>query len=331
MRYVLVDARGTPTPRIRPPTHPHPSQQIQHVGKEVDLTRLVSHKDFIDLILPRGYVVPRSPCTRTFHPHLTHKHSDSTLTKTLRETTNIPILGVTESVCHVYVDKECEVKKAIEVILDSKSKDVDVGCNRGASTARAKFNALDTLLVHEDLAKDGRMLEIIRALRDAKIGTLGGPRASENLGLTEAPSLSAEWGQEQVITIELVSSVEEAVSHVNTHGSFLADGIVTESDEAAEYFLSNVDSACVMKNASTRFCDGYRLGIGAETGVSTQRVNSGRGPVGVTGLLSSRWIVNSSSCHTTAQEADGKWQYLHENITKESEKAPKAKAKAASA
>ena len=226
------------------------------------------------------------------HP-LLYPNRDQALVQRLRETTRIPILGLCESVCHVYVDKECDVQKAIQIVLDSKNSEVETGCNRGVANLKASSNAMDTLLVHEDLAEDGRLLEIIRAMRDAKIELLGGPRASSVLGLSESYSLSMEWGSEAKATIEIVSSVDDAVQHIGLYGSSLADSIVTTNEATGKRFLDNVDSACVFYNASTRFADGYRLGIGAETGVSAKRAHSGRGPVGVKGLLTSRMVCKS--------------------------------------
>eukprot|EP01061_Rhynchopus_euleeides_P047823 TRINITY_DN9860_c0_g2_i1.p2 TRINITY_DN9860_c0_g2~~TRINITY_DN9860_c0_g2_i1.p2 ORF type:complete len:741 (+),score=314.85 TRINITY_DN9860_c0_g2_i1:98-2320(+) len=268
-----------------------PTDAIQYLGEETDLVRLVTQKeDFIDLILPRG---------------------DPSLVQQLRETTRIPILGVCESVCHVYVDTASEAQKAIDIVLDSKNSEMETGCNRGVANLKASSNAMDTLLVHEDLAKDGRLLEIIRAMRNNNIDIVGGPRASAALGLSKAESLALEYGSESKATIEIVSDVHEAIHHIATYGSSLADAIITTDDATAETFLREVDSACVFQNASTRFADGYRLGIGAETGVSAKRVHSGRGPVGVKGLLTSRMVIRSDQHHTTKQEVDGNWAYLH--------------------
>ncbi|KAJ9460776.1 delta 1-pyrroline-5-carboxylate synthase [Diplonema papillatum] len=268
-----------------------PGDAIQLVGDEVDLTRLVSQKEhLIDVIVPRGA------------PSLASK---------LQNMTNIPVLGTSEAVCHVYVDTKAELDKAIGVVLDSKLFRGGPGCH-AHSPSTVSYNTLDTLLIHQDLAHDGRLLEIVRAMTDAKIKLFGGPRASSHLGLAP-PSEAATSGDGEHATIEIVSDVTEATDHINKTGSGIADSIVTEDTAAADVFLSNVDSAVVLKNASTRFADGYRLGMGAETGVTTKRLYA-RGPVGIKGLLTSRYVVTSDSCHTAQQEQENKWRYVHSNL-----------------
>ena len=243
------------------------NQQLQLHGPEVDLSRLLAtNEGLIDIVLPRG----------------SHQ-----LTSMVAKMTNIPVLGGPSSVCHVYVDNTAELSKALDIVLDSKINSVGPGCYETPS--EVAYNAMDTLLIHEGLVTDRRINDIVKALTDADIKLYGGPTAASTLGLSAAPDLASEWNNDMIATIEIVSDVKQAVEFINEHGTGIADSIVAEDTEVSELFLREVDSACVFKNASTRFADGYRLGIGAETGISTTRVHS-RGPAGVSGLLTSRWV-----------------------------------------
>eukprot|EP01060_Flectonema_neradi_P032207 TRINITY_DN5084_c1_g1_i3.p1 TRINITY_DN5084_c1_g1~~TRINITY_DN5084_c1_g1_i3.p1 ORF type:complete len:730 (+),score=147.77 TRINITY_DN5084_c1_g1_i3:70-2259(+) len=269
-----------------------PRDALQLHGSEVDLSRLLAtNEGLIDIVLPRG----------------SHQ-----LTNKVASMTNIPVLGGPSSVCHVYVDNSAELSKAIDVVLDSKMNSVGPGCYETPS--EVAYNAMDTLLIHEGLVTDRRINDIVKTLTDANIKLYGGPTAASTLGMSPSPDVGAEWNNEMVATIEIVSNVQQAVEFINEHGAGIADSIIAEDDDASELFLREVDSACVFKNASTRFADGYRLGIGAETGISTTRVHS-RGPAGVSGLLTSRWLTRSDDCHCVVQELNGSWKYIHKNIT----------------
>eukprot|EP01063_Lacrimia_lanifica_P010137 TRINITY_DN16894_c0_g1_i1.p1 TRINITY_DN16894_c0_g1~~TRINITY_DN16894_c0_g1_i1.p1 ORF type:complete len:716 (+),score=313.64 TRINITY_DN16894_c0_g1_i1:109-2256(+) len=261
-----------------------PKEGIQLVSREVDLTRLITQQEgFINLIIPKG---------------------SAKLTKEICNTTKIPVLGMTESLCSVYVDKDADVGKAVAIALDS-TRDVSIGCRGPAAQLKSEATFMDFLLIHESLVDTGSVLDIIKALRNSGLIIHGGEKASERLGLSLRGA-----DVEKAVTIELVGSAKEAVAYVNRNCSSYADAIVTENDATAEVFLRDVGSACVFRNASTRFADGYRLGLSAETGVTVR--GSARGPVGVKGLMTSRWVVRSGSHHTLQQEADGEWEYTHE-------------------
>jgi delta-1-pyrroline-5-carboxylate synthetase len=254
--------------------------------------------DCIDLVIPRG---------------------SNALVSHIKANTRIPVMGHADGVCHVYIDAAADLTKAERIVIDAKT-DYPSGCN-----------AAESLLLHEDLVTSGAADKLLRALRTKGVSLLGGCRAVQ-LGLTEhaAEDLHTEYSDLKM-TVEVVSSVQEAVAHINCYSSGHTECIVTENTERAELFIKQVDSACVFHNASTRFADGYRFGLGAEVGISTGRIHA-RGPVGVEGLLTSKWLLRStnkeghtvSSFSAAAQtDANGKkrsadeanpYQYTHKKI-----------------
>jgi len=184
----------------------------------------------------------------------------------------------------------------------------------------AACNAAETLLFHEgalDLDSGGGALfnGLLRALRRAGVAFKAGPRAIE-LGLfgpeDAAASLSVEYGT-LCCTVEVVASLEAAVNHIHTYGSSHTECIVTEDKEAAELFLRSVDSACVFHNASTRFADGFRFGLGAEVGISTGRIHA-RGPVGVEGLLTTKWLLRSEGAASASDFTSGERTFTHKAL-----------------
>ena len=278
-------------------------------GRE-EVPHLLSLDSHIDLVIPRG---------------------SAQLVRYIKENTRIPVMGHAEGVCHVFVDAQADPSKALKVVLDSKV-DYPSACN-----------AAETLLLHSSLlsadgdANDaaaagvsspgggGLMVErLLRALRQAGVALYGGPRAVA-LGLTDRSmdasqgGFSREYG-DMALTVEVVSSLQEAVDHIHAHGSGHTESIITEDSRAAAAFLQSVDSACVFHNASTRFADGFRFGLGAEVGISTGRIHA-RGPVGVEGLLTSKWLLRSESAsgHTvggfsSAVPPEQRCVYTHKSL-----------------
>ncbi|MCP4806973.1 MAG: glutamate-5-semialdehyde dehydrogenase [Proteobacteria bacterium] len=184
------------------------------------------------------------------------------LVRHIQENTRIPVLGHADGVCHVYVDASADLEMAIRIVLDAKT-DHPSACN-----------AMETLLVHCDVDPEPLVQALTRA----------------GVTVDRAP---ADWHLEYgalACAVRVVDSLEDAVDHIHAHGSGHTESIVTDDEEAAVRFLSSVDSACVFHNASTRFADGYRFGLGAEVGISTSRIHA-RGPVGVEGLLTTRWLL----------------------------------------
>jgi delta-1-pyrroline-5-carboxylate synthetase len=252
-----------------------PATTIGLVESREEVSDLLQLDDVIDLVIPRG---------------------SSSMVRHIQSNTRIPVLGHAEGVCHIYFDQAADLQRALPVILDAKT-DYPAACN-----------AMESLLLHKSTLEDGRAQIILNALREAKVALYGGPRAHRALDLEPAPSLSHEYS-DLAATIEIVDDLERAIEHIHTYGSGHTEAILTEDPTAAERFLSAIDSACVFHNASTRFADGFRFGLGAEVGISTSPIHA-RGPVGVEGLLTTRWQLRGHG-DTAAAFESGERSFTH--------------------
>ncbi|XP_027349303.1 delta-1-pyrroline-5-carboxylate synthase-like isoform X2 [Abrus precatorius] len=226
------------------------------VTSREEIPDLLKLDDVIDLVVPRG---------------------SNKLVSKIKDSTKIPVL---DGICHVYIDKTANINMAKQIVRDAKT-DYPAACN-----------AMETLLVHIDLTRNGGLNELVAELQREGVQLYGGPRASALLNIAETNSFHQEYSS-LACTVEIVDDVFAAIDHIHQHGSAHTECIVTEDSEVAKAFLHQVDSAAVFHNASTRFCDGARFGLGAEVGISTSRIHA-RGPVGVEGLLTNRWILRGN-------------------------------------
>lgn len=189
----------------------------------------------------------------------------SAFVRHILDNTRIPVLGHAEGVCHVYVDKDADLDQALEIWRDAKT-DYPAACN-----------AVETVLVHQDIA-------------DAFLPRLRQTAEARNIRLIEDGSGFGEEFGDLVCAVGVVEDLEAAIAHVNRYGSKHTDAIVTRDQAAARRFVAGIDASSVLVNASTRFADGYRYGLGAELGIATGKLHA-RGPVGVEGLVTTKWVV----------------------------------------
>ena len=192
--------------------------------------------------------------------------------------TKIPVMGHADGVCHIYVDKEADLDRALPVIIDAKTQ------------YTAACNAVETILIHRDIADD--FLPVLKEeLLKNRVSIRGSQEVASKIGcqVMSEEEFDTEY-LELAISLKLVKDVAEAADHINYYGSHHTDAILTENSETAEYFMQMVDSAGVYQNCSTRFADGFRYGFGAEVGISTGKIHA-RGPVGLEGLMTYKYRI----------------------------------------
>ena len=222
----------------------------------------------------------------------------------IQDNTKIPVLGHSDGICHIYVDRFADFKKAFDICYDAKCQ------------YPAVCNAMETLLVHTEAAN--RFLpEMIEKYKNAGV-EIRGCEQTIKIVPDINPASEKDWKTEYndlTLAIKTVSDIDEAIDHINTYGSHHTDSIVTENKETAEKFLNLVDSSSVMHNCSTRFSDGFRYGKGAEVGISTNKIHS-RGPVGLEGLVIYKYLLIGDG-HTVAQYT-GKdaLKFTHKHLSK---------------
>jgi len=228
-------------------------------GREA-VSELLQQDELIDLVIPRG---------------------SGALVRTIQDATRIPVLGHAEGICHTYVDAAADPAMTTRLVVDGKC-DYPSACN-----------ATETLLVHEAFLP--QLSALGASLSERGVQLIAGPRCHALLP-SASEAREDDWRTEYGdlrLSVRVVSSLDDAIDHIHQYGSGHTEVIITKDTAAAERFLAEVDAASVFHNASSRFADGYRYGLGAEVGISTGRIHA-RGPVGVEGLLTTRWLLRGT-------------------------------------
>ncbi len=245
-----------------------------------DVKTMLTLEKSIDLIIPRG---------------------SNDFVKYIMDNTRIPVLGHADGIVHLYLHEDADTTMSVRIAVDSKTQYVAV------------CNAVETLLIHEAAAQ--RLLPAVaNALRSQNVRLLGCEKSCAILPDLEKAT-EQDWDTEYLdytLSIKIVGGLEEAIQHINTHGSGHTETIVTENKETALAFMDRVDSADVFWNTSTRFSDGYKFGLGAEVGIATGKLHA-RGPMGVQGLLTSQWRLFGHG-QTAADYSGGGKTFIHTNL-----------------
>ncbi len=222
----------------------------------VDL--LLRENENIDLVIPRG---------------------GEALIRKVAAASKIPVIKHYKGVCHIFVDKKCDIKKALRISINAKVQRPSV------------CNAVEKILVHKDIAK--KFLPLLKKEFDKYKVEIRGDRKTYRILKGIKRAKSADWFAEYldlIVAIKVVSDINEAIAHINFYGSHHTDSIITKDINNAKRFTKEVDSACCFVNISTRFSDGYQFGLGAEIGISTDKLHA-RGPMGLEELTTYKWIA----------------------------------------
>jgi len=253
---------------------------VQMLSTREEINKLLSMDEYVDLIIPRG---------------------SNQLVKFIQSHTKIPVLGHADGICHTYVDEKADLEMALRVCYDAKVQ------------YPAVCNAMETLLVHENVALSflPAMAEIYQR---ANVELRGDASARGIVDMKEATE--DDWSTEYndlILSIKVVSSLEDAIIHINQYGSHHTDAIITSDERAARHFMVDVDSSSVMWNCSTRFADGYRYGLGAEVGISTNKTHA-RGPVGLEGLTIYKYRLIGSGQVVADYVGDNAKKFAHRKM-----------------
>ena len=238
---------------------PAAAVQVVETTDRAAVGALIAMPEFVDVIVPRG---------------------GKGLIERISRDARVPVIKHLDGICHVYVDIAADVDKAIRVADNAKTQ------------RYAPCNAMETLLVHQGIAE--RVLPPLAAIyREKGVELRGCERTRALLGGAVLAASEEDWSTEYnapILSIRMLDSLDEAIEHINRYGSQHTDAIITENFTDARRFLTEVDSSSVMVNASTRFADGFEYGLGAEIGISTDKLHA-RGPVGLHGLTSEKYVV----------------------------------------
>ncbi|MBD2124306.1 glutamate-5-semialdehyde dehydrogenase [Trichocoleus sp. FACHB-262] len=253
---------------------------VQLLTTREETLELLKLDQYVDLIIPRG---------------------SNSFVRFVQDNTRIPVLGHADGICHLYVDKGADIRKAVAIAVDSKTQ------------YPAACNAIETLLVHKDIAS-AFLLEATSVLQAKNVELRGDDRTREILNI--AAATEADWSTEYsdlILSIKVVDDLAAAIDHINTYGSRHTEAIVTEDPKAAAQFLAEVDAAGVYQNCSTRFADGFRYGFGAEVGISTQKMPP-RGPVGLEGLVTYKYEITGDGHIAATYSGSNAKPFTHRDL-----------------
>lgn len=238
---------------------PENAVQVINTPDRAAVGHLITMSEFVDVIIPRG---------------------GKGLIERITNEATIPVIKHLDGNCHVFVEAQADLQKALPIALNAKTHRYGV------------CNAMETLLVDEKVAQE--FLPLVAELyAEKQVELRGCLNVQKILGESVKAATEEDWYEEYlgpILAVKIVSGLEEAILHINKYGSHHTDSIITENFTTARKFLTRVDSSSVMVNASTRFADGFEYGLGAEIGISTDKIHA-RGPVGLEGLTSQKWIV----------------------------------------
>lgn len=247
-----------------------PAECLHQVEAREEISELLCCDESVDLLIPRG---------------------SNAFVRYIMDNTRIPVMGHADGICHIYIDKDADVQKAVRIVVDAKIQ------------YTAACNAVETVLVQR-VAAPSVLPAVVAALEAEGVEVRG---TDEVRAIADCkPATDKDWDTEYlalIVSIKLVENVDEAIDHINRHGSHHTDAIVTENAQIAERFMQLVDSAGVYCNASTRFSDGFRYGFGAEVGISTSKLHA-RGPVGLEGLVTYKYKIYGTD-HVVGDYATG--------------------------
>ncbi|CAM2873298.1 glutamate-5-semialdehyde dehydrogenase [Acinetobacter celticus] len=238
---------------------PENSVQVINTTDRAAVGQLITMPEYVDVIVPRG---------------------GKSLIERISKEARVPVIKHLDGNCHVYVEAQADLQKALPIALNAKTHRYGV------------CNAMETLLVDEKVAEEF-LPNIAELYVEKQVELRGCPEAQRIIGSNVIDATEEDWYTEYlgpILAIKVVSGIDEAIEHINKYGSHHTDAIITENYTLARKFLACVDSSSVMINASTRFADGFEYGLGAEIGISTDKIHA-RGPVGLEGLTSQKWVV----------------------------------------
>ena len=258
-----------------------PSGWCALLETRADIKELLKQDEYVDLIIPRG---------------------SNEFVRYIMDNTNISVMGHADGICHLFIDASADLDMAVRIAIDSKTQYVAV------------CNALETLLVHKDIARE--FLPLLKKAADSKSLELVGCAHTLSYIPIEA-AVEEDWKAEYLdykLSIKVVENLDEAIDHINAYGSGHTDSIVTTDKEHAARFMALVDSGNVFWNCSTRFSDGFKYGLGAEVGISTGKLHS-RGPVGLEGLVIYKYKLIGNG-QIVADYAEKRSSFTHRNLNK---------------